>query len=297
MPTTAAGRSCSRCHRRATDADARRAARPVVCYPVETLPAGFGPLRGGARRLITEDEVIVPPRDGAAFACRPDASSASAVTRAHRSATSIYGMRVTSRIYYSGKTRALHGTHVSVGDRLWSCFPYLRPMATITHDSLGLVRCRRLRRAGARCHRHALRSYTHRLLTGGTYHHCCHSRSGPRARGETGLLAGGGSPRRCAQRVHVHGLLADTGRYFMKASPARAGDCLEFFAEIDLLGGLSACPGGDCSAEHSSDAAVCSSLHVEILRPEPEALASWNSPAVSTYDRSHGTGTAPGRRG
>ena len=51
------------------------------------------------------------------------------------------------------------------------------------------------------------------------------------------------------------GFTRDTGQYFMKASPARAGDSIEFFAEIDLLGVLSACPGGDCGAEHSSDTA------------------------------------------
>ena len=38
--------------------------------------------------------------------------------------------------FYSGKTRALHATHLSTGDRLWSTFPRLRPMATITHDTL-----------------------------------------------------------------------------------------------------------------------------------------------------------------
>ena len=38
--------------------------------------------------------------------------------------------------FYSGKTRALHATHLSTGDRLWSTFPTLRPMATITHDTL-----------------------------------------------------------------------------------------------------------------------------------------------------------------
>jgi uncharacterized protein YcgI (DUF1989 family) len=31
--------------------------------------------------------------------------------------------------FYSGKTRALHATHLSTGDRLWSTFPTLRPMA------------------------------------------------------------------------------------------------------------------------------------------------------------------------
>ena len=38
--------------------------------------------------------------------------------------------------FYSGRTRALHGTHPSAGDRLWSGFPYLRPLVTITADTL-----------------------------------------------------------------------------------------------------------------------------------------------------------------
>ena len=41
----------------------------------------------------------------------------------------------------------------------------------------------------------------------------------------------------------------------MKASPVRPGDFIEFFAEIDLLVALSACPGGDCGASHSDDTA------------------------------------------
>jgi uncharacterized protein YcgI (DUF1989 family) len=74
----------------------------------------------------------------------------------------------------------------------------------------------------------------------------------------------------------------------MKASPVRPGDFIEFFAEIDLLAVLSACPGGDCSAQHSSDVARCYPLKVEIDRPDPAFLASWQAPAVSAYDRTHG---------
>ncbi len=46
---------------------------------------------------------------------------------------------------------------------------------------------------------------------------------------------------------HVHdvlnvfmctGFTRDTHQYFMKASPVRPGDFIEFFAEIDLLGAL-----------------------------------------------------------
>ncbi|MDW8444782.1 MAG: DUF1989 domain-containing protein [Acetobacteraceae bacterium] len=79
------------------------------------------------------------------------------------------------------------------------------------------------------------------------------------------------------------GFTRDTHQYFMKASPVRPGDFLEFFAEIDLLGALSACPGGDCSATHSSDAARCFPLAVEILAPKPEALAGWRPPDPSPY--------------
>ena len=44
----------------------------------------------------------------------------------------------------------------------------------------------------------------------------------------------------------VTGLTAE-GRYFVKPSPAQDGDFIEFFAEIDVLCALVACPHGDLS--------------------------------------------------
>ena len=84
------------------------------------------------------------------------------------------------------------------------------------------------------------------------------------------------------------GFTHDTHQYFMKASPVRPGDFIEFFAEIDLLGALSTCPGGDCSTEHSSDTATCYPLKVEVYRPAPKALTGWFAPKPSAYPRSHG---------
>jgi hypothetical protein len=84
------------------------------------------------------------------------------------------------------------------------------------------------------------------------------------------------------------GFTRDTGQYFMKASPVRPGDHIEFLAEIDLIGNLSACPGGDCSATHSSDAAACFPLLVEVFKPADDALRGWSSPPENAYDRSHG---------
>lgn len=38
--------------------------------------------------------------------------------------------------FWASRTRQLHQSHVSTFDRLWSCLPYLRPLVTITGDSL-----------------------------------------------------------------------------------------------------------------------------------------------------------------
>ena len=66
----------------------------------------------------------------------------------------------------------------------------------------------------------------------------------------------------------------------------RPGDHLEFHAEMDLLVGLSACPGGDCSASHSSDEAACFPLLIEIYASDEPARATIGS----GYDGTHGLG-------
>lgn len=173
---------------------------------------------------------------------------------------------------------------------MWSSLPYLRPMATIVTDTLGWYGIDAYGGSvhdviGTRCD-----PYTGNLLSGDQYHYCCHSNLTRALSEHTGLSLEEAEP-------HVHdvlnvfmctGFTRDTGQYFMKASPVRPGDYLEAFAEIDLLGALSACPGGDCSAEHSSDAAACHPLLVEVFAPQPGALEGWESPAINGYDRSHG---------
>lgn len=131
--------------------------------------------------------------------------------------------------------------------------------------------------------------YTHNLLSGVQYHQCCHSNLSRALADELGIAVQ-------EAEWHVHdvlnvfmctGFTRDTGQYFMKASPVRPGDFLEFFAEIGLLGALSACPGGDCSAEHSSDQAACYPLLVEVFRPAGPP-AGWAPSPANGYDRSHG---------
>jgi len=276
------------------DADDRRANKPVICYPVVTLPPPDMAAYTAARKTMAlVNEVIVPPRDAGTF--RVPAGNFFRIVSVEGPQVgdlNLWAADDLSERFYSGKTRALHGTHLSTGDRMWSSFPHMRPMATITRDTLdwygfdadgGGVHDV----IGTRCD-----PYTNRLLSGQDYHHCCHSNLTRALAAETGL------PLDQAE-IHVHdvlnvfmctGFTPDTHQYFMKASPVRPGDYIEFFAEIDLLGALSACPGGDCSAEHSSDAAACYPLKIEIYRPDPKSLSGWKSPSPSAYPRSHGSG-------
>lgn len=274
------------------DADARRAIPPVICYPTDTLPAAPLDLYSAALAdAATVQTVTVPPRDASAFRVAAGQFFRIRCTEgAQVGDLNLWAAADLSERFYSGKTRALHGTHVSTGDRLWSCFPYLRPMATIVEDSLDWYGIDAYGGSvhdviGTRCD-----PYTGQLLSGGAYHHCCHSNL------TRALAAYLGVPLNEAE-PHVHdvlnvfmctGFTRDTGQYFMKASPVRPGDSLTFLAEIDLLGALSACPGGDCGTVHSSDSAACFPMAVDILTPSAGALDGWSSPPPNGYDRSHG---------
>jgi hypothetical protein len=274
------------------DAAARKAIAPVVCYPVEHLPKpdlqAYLALRDG---LELTETVTAPPRDAVTWKVPAGHFFRIVCSEGPQVGDlNLFNADDLSERFYSGKTRALNGTHLGFGDQLFSNFPAMRPMATITHDTLDWYGFDAFGGAvhdviGTRCD-----PYTHNLLShGGQYHHCCHSnltRAFARATGKPLAEA----------EAYVHdvlnvfmctGFTRDTGQYFMKASPVRPGDYLEFFAEIDLLGALSACPGGDCSSEHSSDLAKCYPLEVQVFRPQAKP-AHWQTPALNGYDRTQG---------
>ena len=272
------------------DADARRATLPVICYPSELLePPDLDAYRAAFASYRKTAEVRVSPRDAATFRVpRGGVFRISSIDGPQVGDLNLWNADDVGERFYSGKTRALHGTHVSVGDRLWSNLPYMRPMATIIEDTLAWYGADEFGGRvhdviGTRCD-----PYTGRLLSGDDYHHCCHSNL-------TRALADAHCMSLDESELHVHdvlnvfmctGFTRERGEYFMKASPVRPGDHIDFLAEIDLLGALSACPGGDCSATHSSDEAACFPLLVEVFEGNPPE--GWLSPDRNSYDRSHG---------
>ncbi|UFZ04358.1 DUF1989 domain-containing protein [Bradyrhizobium ontarionense] len=274
------------------DAASRRAAPAAIVYPagMQAEP-DMTVLERARRALVKTGEVVVPPRDARIFrVARGQFFRIVSIDGPQVGDLNLWNAHDLSERFFSGKTRALHATHVSTGDRLWSTMPSLRPMATISHDTLGWYGFDADGAGihdviGTRCD-----PYTNRLLRGTNYDFCCHSNL---AR----ALAGELNAEPCAVEHHVHdvlnvfmctGFTRDTHQYFMKASPVRPGDFIELFAEIDLLGALSACPGGDCGSTHSSDSAACHPLRIEIFEPDRTTLADWPWPSPSSYHRRHG---------
>ena len=273
------------------DAELRKSVKPVICYPTDSLKSpNMNDYLIARKNLKKIDQIIIPPRDAKCFR----------VPKSHFfriycqngpqvGDLNLWNEHNLNEKFYSGKTRALYGTHLSTNDQLWSSLPYLRPMATITHDTLdwygfdddgGSVHDV----IGTRCD-----PYTEKILSNKEYHFCCHSN----------LIRALSNYKNISYKeaeIYIHdvlnvfmctGFTKDTHQYFMKASPVRIGDYIEFFSEIDLIAGLSACPGGDCSLSHSSDDAVCYSLKVEIYECLNNDLKNWREPETSNYSGDH----------
>jgi uncharacterized protein YcgI (DUF1989 family) len=191
--------------------------------------------------------------------------------------------------FWAARTKQLQHAHVTTYDRLWSTLPYLRPMATITRDTLADYgvdenggRVHDL--LGTRCD-----PYVNRMLTGKDFDFHCHSNL------VRAVLPYGLTEFDVHDVLNVFqctGLNADD-QYFMTASPAKKGDFLEFFAEMDLLCGLSNCPGGDLSValwgpEARDPIDVCRPLAVEVYRVDASRLEGWSEPQPIPYRGNHG---------
>ena len=252
------------------DAEISRSAPAVEVYPPDSLPQ---PRLSPASGPVLE-RIEIAPRDARAFEVKAGQGlSIVSVEGPQVGDLNLWSADLSAR-FYSGKTRALHGTHLGPGDRMWSSFPGLRPLATVVEDTLGWYGidadgCSVHDVIGTRCD-----PYTHARLTGGSYDHCCHSnltRALVRDRGHS-VEQAEGLVHDVLNVFMCTGFSRATGRYIMKASPVRPGDRITLRAEEDLVAALSACPGGDCGAGHSSDEAPCFPLMVEIMdlgAPDP----------------------------
>ena len=125
--------------------------------------------------------------------------------------------------FWAARTKQLHRAHVTTFDRLWSCLPYLRPMLTITGDSVDYpldedrAGCHDL--LGTRCD-----PYVHKLLNGEDFDYSCHSNL---VRAITPYHLDESDVHDVLNIFQVTGLTRDD-RYFVKPSPAKQGDYSNF---------------------------------------------------------------------
>jgi uncharacterized protein len=191
--------------------------------------------------------------------------------------------------FWASRTKQLHAAHLTTFNRLWSTLPFLRPMATITADSLedygvdgegGRVHDL----LGTRCD-----PYVNRMLTGKDFDYHCHSNL------VRAVLPYGLTEFDVHDVLNVFqctGLNSDD-QYFMKTCPAKKGDYFEFFAEFDLLAALSTCPGGDLSVplwgpDARDPIDVCRPLGIEVFKPSQDLLKGWSEPIRAKYEGQHG---------
>lgn len=275
-----------------SEQEARRSKNPIICYEVDSLPpfdeAFYQAAKDGMEKV---SEVLIPPREGKSF--KVPAGHFFRIVSVGGPQVGDLNLWNANNLYegfFSGKTRQLHASHLNTGDRLWSNMPYLRPMATITQDTLDWYGWDEDGAGvhdviGTRCD-----PYTNHMLKDVDYNYCCHSNL-TRALAESEQL----SAEQAESYVHdvmnvfmCTGFTRDTNQYFMKASPVRPGDFIEFYAEIDLLGALSACPGGDCGSSHSNDETACYPLLVEIYKPKANVKRDKKPFLPSAYQGHHG---------
>ena len=150
-----------------------------------------------------------------------------------------------SEHFWSGRTRTLQGAHLSMGDRLWSTEPKMRPMFTIIADTV-------------------LRPP---LLYNAASHDLIYARCSASA---WALRTGKKNQPNCNDNLkqalleisfpsdYVHdafNIFMTTGidehhKLFFLAPIAIKGDYIELIAEIDTIVAVSACPGGCNGAEN-----------------------------------------------
>lgn len=267
--------------------------RPVPCYDIPStqknvLPpevfASIAALSPTSREVI--QKLHIPPRDARAWHVPAGCICRLEVTHGPQVAdVNVWNAHNPRERFYSSKTRQLHASHLSIGDNLWSSMPYIRPLATITADSI----CYGIDEdnagvhdvIGSRCD-----PYTNTVMTGESVNTCCHSNL------TRAVLPFGLTERDVHDVFNVFmctGFMKGTGQYFAKPSPAIKGDFLEFFAHVDLLVAASTCPQGDVSVPcGSSQQPKCYPLAAEVYKLPESVLHGWKTPQVSGYGGVHG---------
>ena len=214
-------------------------------FPYDT--AFYTDLVAGRHAFTTAWQYEVPPLSGYGF--RVDAGQVFRLVMSHGATVAdlcIYSAADPDEHYAAGAQLYIEGGRVTRGTRIWGTPPRSRPLAFITADTVrarsegggaGLREPARQHHKcfGAHCNPH------HWLLFAGIHPPTCYDN----LRDACAQL--GMSQHVIHDNLNLFGRFAmdpEDGLYTPEPTQAERGDYLEFYAEIDLLLALSACPYG-----------------------------------------------------
>lgn len=185
-------------------------------------------------------EIRVPARYGRAF----EIQKGQVLRLTQKAGSQVIDVNAWNRenpreLFWAGRTRIIEGAHLTVGCRLWSVEPWMRPMFTIIEDTAD----REPSEKGAynhdlwypRCNR----GY-HMLMYDVGDRRNCHMNL-TEAIAEFGL--GEESVHDTFNAFMRSGLDPKTQKFFAEAANAKTSDYMDLKAEMTCLVALSACPG------------------------------------------------------
>jgi uncharacterized protein YcgI (DUF1989 family) len=190
----------------------------------------------GVRKLVRD--FTIPPRKGKAFLVDKGEILRVICSKGPQIADfNAFNRHDPRQMFWSGRTRILERTHLSVGDRLWSTPPKMEPMFTIIADTVD----HRPLPHGARSHDLLYcrcNAKMWELLTGKRGQPNCQDNLS-NAIAEFGL-----TPDYVHDAFNLFMVTGqnDDGHLFFLDSDAREGDYVELHAEMDCIVALSACP-------------------------------------------------------
>ncbi len=169
------------------------------------------------------------------------------------------------QMFWSGRSRILQSTHLSVGDRLWSTPPEMEPMFTIIADTVE----HKPLPFGAKSH-----DLLYSRCNAGLYEVVTGVKGLPNC--QDNLANAIAEFDLSADHVHdAFNIFMTTGvndedRLFYLEPDAKKGDYLELYAEMDCVVAISACPSGSSAQPVDSSTTGNFPIGIQIFTPTVE---------------------------
>ena len=234
--------------------------------------AFYDKVRSSASQHELVDRFIIPPFNGRGFKVRKGQSFRVIQEEGPQIGdVAFWNEHNRKETFSSTRTWEMEGWFIDVYTRLWSQLPWFRPMATCIEDTVVA------QPPGGDYHNHSVATHcspelSEAMSESATLNSC-------RLNLLQAIEPFGLKEEDLYDNLDVHQKFrvnAREGSYHLSRSDGQPGDYIEFYAEIDLLVGVSVCPYGDNS---QMVATTVRPLGIEIYDTsiEPQEFPGWGN--------------------